>query len=275
MRIQNNFIKKIKKIFFYYKYNFFRKIRILFKIDQKILINGQELILPPGHLLSMYNYLYPKYDKFISELVINIKKNESVIDIGANVGDTLVRLINSNSEPKYYSIEADEYFFKYLKKNKEKIISNTQNRITLINELVGIDLIGNLSNTTTGTKSLVESSYGLKTKKLDEIIIEHNIKNIVLIKVDVDGYDYNVLFSGMNQIKKYKPVLFFEYMSLNEFGYIDLINKLYEIGYKNWTALNNYGEIIFENKSYTDILRLIKSGTKNKIVLDIYCKWEK
>jgi len=272
MRIQNNFIKKIKKIFFYYKYNFFRKIRILFKIDQKILINGQELILPPGHLLSMYNYLYPKYDKFISELVINIKKNESVIDIGANVGDTLVRLINSNSEPKYYSIEADEYFFKYLKKNKEKIISNTQNRITLINELVGIDLIGNLSNTTTGTKSLVESSYGLKTKKLDEIIIEHNIKNIVLIKVDVDGYDYNVLFSGMNQIKKYKPVLFFEYMSLNEFGYIDLINKLYEIGYKNWTALNNYGEIIFENKSYTDILRLIKSGTKNKIVLDIYCK---
>ena len=52
----------------------------------------------------MYNYLYPKYDKFISELVINIKKNESVIDIGANVGDTLVRFINSNSEPKYYSI---------------------------------------------------------------------------------------------------------------------------------------------------------------------------
>jgi len=49
MRIQNNFIKKIKKILFYYKYNFFRKIRVLFKIDQKILINGQELILPPGH----------------------------------------------------------------------------------------------------------------------------------------------------------------------------------------------------------------------------------
>ena len=265
------YINKIKKIFFYYQYNFLRIIRILFKIDQKILINGQELILPPGHLLTLYNYLYPKYDKFISELVVNINENESVIDIGANVGDTLIRLIGSNSKPNYYSIEADEYFFKYLKKNKENI-SNTQNRITLIKELVGIDLIGNLSNTTTGTKALVESNDGLKTRKLDEIIIENNIKNIALIKVDVDGYDYNVLFSGMNQIKKYKPVLFFEYMSLNKFGYIDLINKLYEIGYKNWTALDNYGEIIFENKSYTDILTLIKSETKNKIVLDIYCK---
>jgi len=274
MKVIDNLIKRFKKIFFYYKYNFFRKIRILLKIDQKILINGQELILPPNHLLSIYDYLYPKYDKFISKLVINMKENESVIDIGANIGDTLARLINSNSKPKYYSIEADEYFFEYLKKNKEKIVSSTQNRITLIKELVGMDLIGNLSDTTPGTKSLVESSDGFKTKKLDQIIIEHNIKNIALIKVDVDGYDYNVLLSGMNQIKKYKPILFFEYMSLNELGYTDLINKLHEIGYKNWTALNNYGEIIFENKSYTDILRLIKSGETNKIYIDIFCKWE-
>jgi FkbM family methyltransferase len=223
----------------------------------------------------MYNYLYPKYDKFISELVVNINENESVIDIGANVGDTLVRLIGSNSKPNYYSIEADEYFFKYLKKNKEKIISNAQNRITLIKELVGLDLIGNLSSTTTGTKSLVINNNGLKTKKLDDIIVEYNIKNISLIKVDVDGYDYNVLLSGMDQIKKYKPILFFEYMSLNESGYVDLINKLNEIGYKNWAVLNNYGTIIFENKSYVDILNLIKSETKNNIILDIYCKWTK
>ena len=114
------FKNKIKKIFFYYQYNFFRKIRILFKIDQKTLINGQELVLPPGHLLTLYNYIYPKYDKFISELVVNINENESVIDIGANVGDTLVRLIDSNSKPNYYSIEADEFFFKYLKKKQGK-----------------------------------------------------------------------------------------------------------------------------------------------------------
>jgi len=266
------FTNKIKKIFFYYQYNFLRKIRILFKIDQKTLINGQELILPPGHYLTMYNYLYPKYDKFLPKLVANINENMSIIDIGANVGDTLVRLIASNSKLNYYSIEADEYFFKYLTKNKEKIKLNTQTRIKVIKELVGLNLIGYLSATSHGSKSLIESSDGLKTKKLDEIILEHNIKNIALIKVDVDGYDHNVLFSGMNQIKKYKPVLFFEYISKNELGYIDLIKKLNEIGYKNWTALNNYGVIIFENKSYTDILNLIKSETKNTIVIDIYCK---
>ena len=266
---------KLKKKFFYFQYNLTRQIRILFNIDQKILIDGQELVLPPGHLLTLYNYLYPKYDKFLPKLVDNMNENMSIIDIGANVGDTLVRLIASNSKLNYYSIEADEYFFKYLKKNKEKIKLNTQTRIKVIKELVGLNLIGYLSNSSNGTKSLVESSNGLKTKKLDEIILEHNIENIALIKVDVDGYDYNVLLSGMNQIKKYKPVLFFEYMSLNESGYVDLINKLNEIGYKNWAVLNNYGTIIFENKSYVDILNLIKSETKNNIILDIYCKWTK
>ena len=61
-------IRKLKKIFFYQKYIFFRKLRILLKIDQKILIKNYELILPPGHLLSLYNYLYPEYDEFISKL---------------------------------------------------------------------------------------------------------------------------------------------------------------------------------------------------------------
>ena len=123
---------KIKKIFFYFGYNFFRKIRILFKIDQKILINGQEIILPPEHLLSIYNYLYPKYDKFISKLVMNTKKNESVIDIGANVGDTLIRLINGNANLNYYCIEADDYYFNYLKKNKDLLDKNLQDRLNNI-----------------------------------------------------------------------------------------------------------------------------------------------
>ncbi len=264
-------ISKIIKIFFYYKYDLFRKIRILFKINQKIFINGYELTLPPGHLLTMYDYLYPQYDKFILKLANTINKDGSIIDIGANVGDTLVRLINSKSESEYYSIEADEYFFKYLQKNKEKIISNNQSRITLIKELVGIDLVGNLSSTTTGTKSLVINNNGLKTKKLDDIIVEYNIKNISLIKVDVDGYDYNVLLSGMDQIKKYKPILFFEYMSLiSKIGYLDLINKLYKIGYNKWTALDNYGEIIFEDKDYKDIVSLIELNKINH--LDICCR---
>ena len=260
---------KIKKILFYKKYKFFRIIQMIFKKDQRIYINNQELVLPPGHLLSMYNSLYPEYDKFIVGLVSKLDPNSSIIDIGANVGDTLMRLIQGNSKLNYFSIEADNYFFKYLKKNKEKIYKNYNTQITLINELVGLNLVGNLNNTKSGTKTLIENKEGVKTKTLDDIILDNNIINIAFIKVDVDGYDYNVLASGIENIKKYKPMLFFEYMSLNKDKYLVLLEELYVIGYKKWTIINNYGYPIFENKDYNEVVNFINS--KNDIITDIYC----
>jgi FkbM family methyltransferase len=270
---KNLSFRKIKKILFYFKYKLLKNIRILFKIDQKIKIGSRIMVLPPGHPLSMWASLHKDYDNFLPKLVKRMNSNESIIDIGANVGDTLFRFIDTNSKPNYFSVEADQYFFKYLKKNKELLEKEIQDKVTLINELVGKNLKGNLTQKSNlGTKFLVESPDGLETKSLDEIIIDRNIQNIKLIKVDVDGYDYNVLLSAMNEIKKNKPSLFFEYMSLNKIEYIELIKMLYEIGYSEWTIINNYGSVIFEKKHYKDVLDYINLEKNSKITIDIYCE---
>ncbi len=273
-----SFFRKFNKFLFYLKYNFKRQLRIFFKIDQIIYIDNKKIILPPGHLLSLYESVYPKYDRFLPTVIGKIKENEVIIDIGANIGDTLFRLLNINTRPYYYCIEADNFFFEYLQKNKKSLDVNIQNKIILIKTLVGDQLKGNLSETTTGTKSLIESDLGIKSKKLDDIIMEYKIKNIKLIKVDVDGFDYNILFSAINELKNNKPDIFFEYMPLDESGkknYLRLIEKLNEIGYSNWTMLDNYGSIIFENKGYIDVIDKTKSTLIEKNVFDIYCKFEK
>ena len=273
-----SFFRKLNKFLFYLKYNFKRQLRIFFKIDQIIYIDNKKIILPPGHLLSLYESVYPKYDRFLPTVVGKIKENEVIIDIGANIGDTLFRLLNINTKPFYYCIEADNFFFEYLQKNKKSLDVNIQNKIILIKTLVGDQLKGNLSETTTGTKSLIESDLGIKSKKLDDIIIEYKIENIKLIKVDVDGFDYNILFSALNELKNNKPDIFFEYMPLDELGkknYLRLIEKLNEIGYSNWTMLDNYGSIIFENKGFIDVVDKTKSALIKKNVFDIYCKFEK
>ena len=273
-----SFFRKFNKSLFYLKYNFKRQLRIFFKIDQIIYIDNKKIILPPGHLLSLYESVYPKYDRFLPTVIGKIKENEVIIDIGANIGDTLFRLLNINTRPYYYCIEADNFFFEYLQKNKKSLDVNIQNKIILIKTFVGDQLQGNLSETTTGTKSLIESDLGIKSKKLDDIIMEYKIKNIKLIKVDVDGFDYNILFSAINELKNNKPDIFFEYMPLDESGkknYLRLIEKLNEIGYSNWTMLDNYGTIIFENKGYIDVIDKTKSTLIKKNVFDIYCKFEK
>ena len=273
-----SFFRKFNKFLFYSKYNFKRQLRIFFKIDQIIYIDNKKIILPPGHLLSLYESVYPKYDKFLPTVIGKIKENEVIIDIGANIGDTLFRLLNINTRPYYYCIEADNFFFEYLQKNKKSLDVNIQNKIILIKTIVGDQLQGYLSETTTGTKSLIESDIGIKSKKLDDIIMEYKIKNIKLIKVDVDGFDYNILFSAINELKNNKPDIFFEYMPLDESGkknYLSLIEKLNEIGYSNWTMLNHVGSLIFENKGYMDVIDKIKSALIEKDVFDIYCKFEK
>ena len=269
------FFRKLSKSLIYFKYKINRQIRIFFKTDQIIYIDNKKIILPPEHLLSLYESVYPQYDRFLPKVITEIKENEVIIDIGANVGDTLIRLLNINTKPYYYCIEADNFFFEYLEKNKKSLDINLQNKIILIKTLVGDQLKGNLSETNTGTKSLIESDLGIKSKKLDDIIIDYKIKNIKLIKVDVDGYDYNILFSAINELTNNKPDIFFEYMPLDELGkknYLKLIKKLNEIGYSYWTILDNYGSIIFENKNYIDVVNKIKSALIKKTVYDIYCK---
>jgi FkbM family methyltransferase len=270
------FFLKLYKFLFANIYKFKRILRIFFRIDQVIKIDRRKIILPPGHVLSWYNNIYKDYDKFLPNIIRNIKPKGSIIDVGANIGDTLWRLINANEELDYYCIEGDDYFFKYLTKNKELLDMKLKKKVFLIKELVGDNLSGNLRETSgeskfTGTKSLVESEIGLKSKTLDDIITNNKIENIKLIKVDVDGYDHNVLFSGMNTIKKYKPDLFFEYMDIRKDGYNILIRDLVNINYSSWTVLDNYGSTLFKNKHHSSVLDLINSNKKNNII-DIYCK---
>lgn len=267
-------MKKIQKTFFYFFYKLKKKIRLIFNIDQKITLGVLKVNLPPDHNLSLYNNLYPEYDKFICKVVVNLPENSSVLDIGANVGDTVGRLIQSNNKLNYYCIEADNFFFDYLNlnvKNFKKIFSC---KITLIKLLVGLDLQGELIGSH-GTKSLLErknsnNSKIIKSKKIDKIISEYNIKNISLIKCDTDGYDYNVIFSGITYIKKNTPDIFFEYHYLNkdsQVNYIGIINILFEIGYKNWTIISNYGAVLFKRINKEDLINLINSDQR---IFDIY-----
>ena len=247
-------------------------IRILFHIDQKIKIGRFILTLPPYHLFSLYKKKYKKYDNFLVHLSKILKKNDSLIDVGANVGDTLLQILNKNNNFNYYCIEGDKFFASYLKKNIEKLDASKQKKIKIIEEIVGKNLKGNLVGSG-GTKRYSYNSKGKKSKTLDEIVYINKIKNIKLIKIDVDGYDYNIINSGLRIIKKNNPIIFFEMMIIDKFSlknYINTINKLDNIGYKFWTILDNYGNKILINHKTIFFLSYI-SNLKLGALYDIAC----
>ena len=103
-------IYKISQIYFYNSYSFLQRLRIFFSINQKIKIGRLLLTLPPYHLFSLYKKRYKKYDNFLVHLAKNLKNKDSLIDVGANVGDTLFQIISKNNNFNYYCIEGDKFF---------------------------------------------------------------------------------------------------------------------------------------------------------------------
>jgi hypothetical protein len=52
-------------------------------------------------------------------------------------------------------------------------------------------------------------------RTLDQILEEENIKRLDLIKIDVEGLEYNVLRGGYNSIRQFRPYIIFEYNKAN------------------------------------------------------------
>ena len=167
------------------------------------------LWLTADHLLPLYKKKYPFYDSFLPLLSTLLNDGDLVVDVGANIGDTTKSIWWENPALKFISIEPDSSFFRYLKHNTKDI---RKENIRLFKSLISnnelnYDLVGR-----GGTKSMKKASKGKNASaKLDDLLMDSNLlKNLVLIKTDTDGYDYEVLLSSQRIIQEFKPLIFSE-----------------------------------------------------------------
>lgn len=249
-----------------------KKYRQFSKKALKYQYKGFFIYLPPYHLLPEYQEEHPKYDRFLPHIVKYINESETVIDIGANVGDTLAGMVEQNSTASYICIEPDDSFYKYLEQNIELIKKSFHDlRILSIKALVGnnvqnISLIG-----AGGTKhAILDGTGSLNSIPLDKLIPNDEITNIKLLKSDVDVFDYDVINSSMPVIEKYKPIIFFECYYDYEYqksGYCDMVRSLESCGYCDWTVFDNFGEVIVRTQDIETIFQLIHYIWKQKIGL--------
>lgn len=220
--------------------------------------------LPSYNDIPRCKQLFKKYDKFLPHLATYIKNNEAIIDIGANVGDSLAGMIEQNSNCSYLCIEADEYFFDFLCKNTQRIQAKISNsKIFVNNSLVGKNITGVSLEGERGTKHAVIDSNGkIKSKPLDEIVSMYpKINNIRLLKSDVDGFDYDVINSSLEVVKKYKPLIFFECQYDFKWqldGYLKLFNTLNSLGYDRYVVLDNFGDIMLQTVEIKIIKQLLE-----------------
>ena len=189
------------------------------KKDGSVIV-GKYPILMPGNNHQLGNYkIYPDLNSQLGRLAVAIftKYPEmTVIDVGANVGDT-VAVLKSVVDIPVIAVEGDEVCCTYLEKN----ICQFQN-VYIIKKFLGEKSHNakvNLENTGWNT-TIIPGESGNKEvsfSTLDEVFVSagfstHQVK---LLKVDVEGFDTIVLRGAIEIIQEYKPVLFFEYNRRN------------------------------------------------------------
>ncbi len=177
--------------------------------------------------LMKRNDFEPKMVRLFQTL---IKKDDVVIDVGANIGCTSI-LFGELAE-QVISFEPSPTTFNLLQKNIKQ--SGLEN-ITLLNSALGsnpgVSKItyaesnrsgGFISNKTTISTGHVTEK--IRIEKLDNIIHDLNISKLDFIKIDVEGFEKEVIEGARNTINKFQPIIVLElnHWCLNAFQRITI-----------------------------------------------------
>lgn len=243
---------------------------IVYKINGET--SSMEIILPIEHKLPEYQNWYKKYDRNIGKIarIIFNTVGGTGIDIGANVGDTATAIRVSTKMP-LLCIEGDSFFFSYLEQNTKLL-----DAITIVKAFVGSEsktVIGSVARKE-GTARIIPSvnATNVTISSLAEILHYTKImgKDISLLKIDTDGYDFEIILGSKSLISEIKPSIFFEYEvnSSEQFAEsIEVIEYLQTLGY-TFIIFDNYGNFLCsveENfvKNFKEINSYIKSSLLN------------
>lgn len=184
---------------------------IIFKID-------------PATLLGWKIYFFGTYEAEVRNIINKaLSKGFVAFDVGANVGwHTLLMAKGVGKEGHVLAFEPNPGVYDCLKEN---IAFNNLSQV-IVSDLALSDNDGELYFNAPPSSSIgagaghiinnvdssnVEQKIKVKTKKLDTIFSTMNLSRLDLIKIDVEGWEWNVLEGAKETLKRYRPYIIFEY----------------------------------------------------------------
>lgn len=148
--------------------------------------------------------------KWNKGLIQNTIQNKAVLDIGSNIGNHTLYFLNMCNVSKAYCFEPIENTYSILKKNIE--INNLKEKTVLMNVAIGAHnsrgAISFFDKNNIGSTAIEEDASGdIKIVSIDELKIQDRI---ALIKIDVEGFELEVIKGSVATIKKFKPFIMIE-----------------------------------------------------------------
>ena len=154
--------------------------------------NGAELILS-GHELD----IVVAFEVFCYQ-VYPVERDTVVVDVGANIG--LFSLYAAmNGATKVYAFEPNHEAYRCMLKNIEgnalqrRIVPYRHAITSRSNEVVLIPKTASPQNRIARGSAIDDGHESVSTMSLDDIVLQHGISRIDLLKMDCEGCEYDIL----------------------------------------------------------------------------------
>jgi len=201
--------------------------------------------------LSLFDYFYQK--KIIEFLKKNnLSEINLIFDVGAHKGESINLFLKNMKVKNIVSFEASPLNFKFLennKKNLEKKFPNTKiiienlalssdGRVVTFNQFneSSSSTINNINQESRyfkrkfnllnlRNKKKIYESFKLKTETLDNYIYQNNFNRISFLKIDTEGYEYEILIGLKKRIKSVDTIMFehhYDNMIIKEYTFSDI-----------------------------------------------------
>jgi len=278
---QHGIVKTLKGIILYH-YRILKLLKIDVSKEHVVVTNGCPLILIPNDKgISEELLLFRTHEPLSTKaLKKELHENMTCLDIGANIG--YYATIESQSVGKLghvIAIEPSPINFSFLKRNM-KLQKNSN--YELYNFAMGniegeinflISEKSNLSRVVQEGENIPDGCELIKIplKTVDNLIEEMNVEKIDLIRMDVEGYELQILEGSKNSIKKFKPMIQIE-LHTEILGPKDLkkiLKDLQNFGYqiKSYTPREIDFPFLGTEKDIHEVTfeQLIKESDENKL----------
>ncbi|OIO31238.1 hypothetical protein AUJ77_00305 [Candidatus Nomurabacteria bacterium CG1_02_43_90] len=261
--------KSISVVFTLRAYNFKKETLInlnYFGFSYKLYIN------PKNGYLDKWLYVYKCYETHIlKEIMNNIKKGDTVLDIGANIGHHSL-FISKVVGDKGNVISFEPISFLREQFEKSTSINKSANVTVMplaLGEKESKETIHICESNTAGSSIVNFSAVG-KKESIKVVTLDSLSLNPSFMKIDVEGYEYFVLKGAEETIKKNHPKILLEYSPL----YYAKTNPSHQKEIITFLRNNNYDiyDLDEERKKIVDDVDFISSFNQGfKAQTNILC----
>lgn len=219
----------------------------------KIPLNSRLKVYSKDTYLGLFLSVKKSYEPIQTKLLLEeLKEGNNFFDVGANVGYYSVLASKKvGASGKVFSFEPDKENLALLHEN---VMLNELNNIKVFDLALGITegLIDFKSSKNHKGISAVTVSeeergdYKVNITTLDSFVLQNSITNIDFIKIDVEGYEMNVLNGGKNVLSNSVNTKMFVELnpqSLRKVGHTcaELIGLIESLGFNVVSILDDVG----------------------------------